>query len=75
MYRDFAKRKARALNIKGCVENRDDGAVHIVAQGSKEDLERFVEYLHKGPFGSRVADVSISWREPIQNYERFTINY
>jgi len=44
------------------------------ATGS-DDQPRFVEYLHKGPFGSRVADVSISWREPIQNYERFTINY
>lgn len=75
MYRDFVQRKARGLNISGTVENREDRSVEVVAQGTEENLQKLIEYLHKGPFLARVARVDVEWREPQENFSGFKIIY
>lgn len=75
MFRDFAKRKARALNIMGTVENREDRTVFIVAQGTEENLKKLIEHLHKGPFLAHVARVDVEWGEPKENFQEFKIVY
>jgi len=74
-YRDFVQKKASALWVFGYVENIPDFKVKVVAQGNKEKLERFIEHLWKGPFGSKISDVSVVWREPTENYNDFSIHY
>lgn len=75
MYRDFVQRKARGLNLRGYVENKEDGSVVVVAQGSETDLERFIEHLHKGPFAAKVLNVNVTWRQPLEEFEGFKITY
>lgn len=75
MYRDFVQRKARALGIIGEVENMEDRSVRVVAQGAKEDLEKFVGHLHKGPFLARVLNVDVTRREPSGKFDGFNIVY
>jgi len=75
LFRDFAQRKAQSLNIVGTVENRDDRSVRVVAQGTKETLEKLIEHLYKGPFLARVANVTVVWREPTQQFSGFKISY
>lgn len=74
MYRDFVQRKARAMWLTGTVENTK-GKVKIVVQGPEEKLQKFMMHLHKGPFGARVRDVSVSWSEPVESYKDFVIVY
>jgi len=73
MFRDFVQRKARGLRLTGAVRNLPDGAVDVVAQGSKESLEALVAKLHKGPLLARVDDVSVEWREPSKSFDGFQI--
>ena len=75
MYRDFVQRKARGMSLRGSVENKEDGSVVIVAQGSEMDLERLIEHLHKGPFAAKVLNVAVDWREPKKKLEGFRIKY
>lgn len=75
MYRDFAQRKARALQLVGFVENGEDGSVSIVAQGVESNLVKYIEYLHKGSFLAKVADVRIEWMEPKSTFSDFGIRY
>jgi acylphosphatase len=75
MFRDFVKRKADALYLKGTVENLDDGSVRVIAQGEENDLYALIAHLHKGPFLARVARVSILWRDSKKEYSQFTIIY
>jgi acylphosphatase len=75
LFRDFVQKRARALWLTGFVENTKDRNVHVVAQGSKENLEKLIEHLRKGPFLARVTDVSMVWREPSEKYKDFTIKY
>ena len=75
MYRDFAQRKARALNIVGTVENLQDGTVEVVAQGTPDALKQFIAKLHEGSVLARVEDVAVEWRSPKAHFDDFNIKY
>ena len=75
MFRDFVQRKARSLGIVGIVENIEGGSLHVVAQGTEENLEKLIEHLHKGPFFARVAKAQVEWRTLQQTFSEFKILY
>ncbi|MFC1732248.1 acylphosphatase [candidate division KSB1 bacterium] len=75
MFRDFVQRRARSLGLRGVVKNLDDGSVEVIAQGSRDKLEEFIEYLHKGPFLARVIRADVEWLEPAEDFDGFTIQY
>ena len=75
MFRDFAQRKARGLDINGWVKNLDDGTVEVVAQGSPDALKAYIEKLHEGSILSRVDSVSVEWRAPSGQFDDFRIMY
>ncbi len=73
MFRDFTTRKARKVGAKGYVQNLKDGTVEVIAQGTKEQLERLIVYLHKGSILSKVENVTIQWRTPQKTFDSFTL--
>jgi len=75
MFRDFIKRHARSMGLKGTVRNLDDGSIEVVAQGNESTLEKFIKHLHKGPFLAHVVRVDIEWREPMSDFDSFNIQY
>jgi len=75
MYRDFAQRKARSLNICGTVKNLPDGTVEVVAQGEEKDLETYAKKLNQGSLLAKVDKVEVEWREPSHGFEGFKIAY
>jgi acylphosphatase len=75
MFRDFVLKNANALSLRGYVENREDRTVHVVAQGGEQELNTLIEKLHRGPFNARVARVDVTWRDPTEEYDRFTVLY
>lgn len=75
MFRDFVKRKANSLGLRGTVQNIEDGSVDVVAQGDKKSLEKLIEYLHKGSFLAHVIRVDVEWQEPTEGFDSFTIVY
>ncbi|MDW7975328.1 MAG: acylphosphatase [Leptospiraceae bacterium] len=54
-YRQFAVMMARQYNIEGTVKNLSDGSVECFAKGTKENLEKFLQALKKGPPLSKVS--------------------
>lgn len=75
MYRDTACRRARALGLTGFVQNQDDGAVQVVAEGEEETLRAFIGFLWKGSPFSRVERVDEAWGEPTDEFTDFRICY
>jgi acylphosphatase len=61
-FRAFVVRQARALGLVGWVENREDGAVQVVAEGSRPELLALADRLHDGPSEAEVQDVELSWQ-------------
>lgn len=73
MFRDFSRRKARALGICGQIKNLPDGSVEVIAQGKKNELVEFIEELRRGSMFSRVDKIDVLWREPSKKFEEFSI--
>ena len=73
MFRDFVQRKARHLVLTGFVRNTPDFTVEVVAQGHRDNLEKLLTYLHKGPFLAHVTHVDVEWRKPTELFDSFDI--
>lgn len=73
MYRDFACRKGRGLRLVGSARNLPKGTVEVIAEGRREDLERYVERLRHGPFLAKVEKVDVLWKETQGTFSSFSI--
>ena len=75
MFRDFAMRKAKSLDLVGFVKNREDGSVFAAAEGDEINLEKWISFLNKGSVLSRVDNIDIFWAEPKNKFLNFKIAY
>lgn len=64
---------AKAYRLKGTVKNLLNGAVEVVAQGSKEDLENFLRTVQEDPGGARIEHVKCHYRNPTSSFSDFRI--
>ncbi|PZA08367.1 MULTISPECIES: acylphosphatase [unclassified Meiothermus] len=60
-YRAYARQRAMELGLCGYAENLSDGRVEVVAEGPREELEQFLEFLRQGPRLSRVTGLDVQW--------------
>ncbi len=74
-FRDSTCRTANELGIEGMVRNRMDGTVEIVAEGTKDLLEKLVRWAHQGPPSSIVENVDVNYEEPTGEFISFNIYY
>jgi acylphosphatase len=74
-FRYSAVREARRLGIHGTVENRADGTVEVVAEGSPEKLERFIVWLRKGPPGAWVREARVEWIPYSGRFQDFDVQF
>lgn len=63
-FRFFVWRRAESLGLMGWVRNRRDGSVEVLAGGSSEQLDHFLEQLRAGPRFARVDRVSVVEEDP-----------
>ncbi|MDR1252677.1 MAG: acylphosphatase [Treponema sp.] len=64
--------EARRLGLSGWVRNEPDGDVEVWVEGGDEKLDRFLQWLHRGPPGARVDYVNAEKRQPA-GYRGFNI--
>ena len=65
-FRFFAKIHAHKFGIKGFCRNKDDGSLLVVCSGKKENQERFLKKLQKGPLFARVDNLEAKEVNEIQ---------
>jgi acylphosphatase len=71
-FRQSTKEMANAIGLMGQVQNLADGSVNIVATGSKEQLDRLVDWCRKGPEKASVKEIEIK-EITLQQFETFSI--
>jgi acylphosphatase len=71
-FRQSTKEKADELGITGRVMNHSDGSVHIIANGTKEQIDQLKEWCHQGPPGAKVESVKME-EAARQEFRSFTI--
>ncbi len=71
-FRQSTKEMAIAIGLTGQVQNLADGSVYIVATGSKEQLNRLIDWCRKGPEKARVKEIEIQ-DITLQQFDTFSI--
>ena len=74
-YRWSARDEAESLGAVGWVRNLPDGKVELVAEGSREALEKLISWCYAGPPAARVSDVKLDWLEPTGEFSEFSIRH
>jgi acylphosphatase len=72
-FRYFVQQRAASLGVSGCVFNRSDGGVEVLAAADRVCLEQLISILRRGPSMSRVDDISIEWGVPVNATGGFRI--
>lgn len=60
-FRYYTRQRAQELGLTGWVRNEPDGSVKVLAEGSRPQLNELVAFLHRGPDGAKVTNVSLEW--------------
>lgn len=72
-FRAFAQRQANSRTLHGWVRNRAEGGVELEIEGPQASVHTFLQALHEGPPLSQVLHVTVDWKEPNRQTERFQI--
>jgi acylphosphatase len=68
-FRYFVRNQAARLRVHGYTRNLSDGRVEVYALGTRQQLTKLREALHKGPRMARVREVEEAEVEPDARYE------
>lgn len=58
-FRFSTLRRAHELGVTGWVRNEDDGSVQAVLQGTADQIDQMLSWLHYGPPSARVDHVDV----------------
>lgn len=67
------KRIAESFGLYGLVRNLTDGRVEIVAEGERENIEKLIDWVGRGPILAKVEKVEVEWRECSDEFSKFEI--
>lgn len=70
-YRFFAEKYANSLGITGWIRNLPDGRVEVLAEGTGENIERFLDRLREGPRLARVDSLDVQREASTGEFQDF----
>jgi acylphosphatase len=74
-FRSYTARQAAALGLTGWIRNLPDGSVETIAEGPREQLEKYKAYLHIGSPYAVVESVSASYKEASNQFDDFRVRF
>lgn len=72
-YRLATQRIAEKLELTGCVKNKENGDVDIIASGGQPALSQFINWTKRGPKYADVDTVVIAYITTPQHFSDFSI--
>jgi acylphosphatase len=74
-FRSFIEQEAKRYSIYGCVENKNDGTVFVIAEGEEGHLESFLSNLEHGSEMSKVDSMDTKWSDATGEFSDFKVVY
>ena len=74
-FRANTERKARELGLTGWVRNLPDGTVESIFEGSRDAIDRAIEWCRSSQPYARVTDADVDWKEYEGKFSSFEIRY
>lgn len=72
-YRDFTRKCAMLLDVRGWARNLPDGRVEIIAEGNEHDTKEFLAKLHVGPDNASVDGIISEKEDYTGEFSKFEI--
>lgn len=66
---------AGRFEVAGYVQNREDGSVLLVAEGSEPELMRFLDAVRTSAVARFVRHESVNWSTAAGEFDTFDIRY
>ena len=73
-FRRSAKIEADRLGVVGWIRNDNDGSVEVMAQGKKENIDKFIAWCKKGPPFAKVEKVEVEGQGGLEEFDNFSID-
>ena len=73
-FRYYTSLTAKEMGLTGWVRNRSDGTVEVVAEGTRQQLEKLLRFLNIGPAASKVTQVQTDWLSATGEFADFQIS-
>ena len=74
-FRYYTRRQAHELDVTGYVRNLWDGTVEVVAEGTRQNLGRLLNWLHRGPRMAFVEKVDVQWLPATDEFQSFEVRF
>lgn len=72
-FREYTRREAERLGVKGWVRNLPDGRVEAVFEGPDDVLDKIISWCHQGSPGASVTKVEVIDEATEQQFNDFRI--
>ena len=72
-FRAFGQPNAMQIGVTGWVRNVGYDTVEAMAEGSKAQIEEFLQMVKRGPLGSRVDESREEWEQVTGEFESFRV--
>lgn len=72
-FRAFVQQNAILIGVTGWVRNVGYDTVEAVAEGTKEQVEKFLQMVKRGPLGSRVDESREEWEQVMGESSTFKV--
>ena len=72
-FRAHVEYHALQIGVLGWVRNVDKNSVETVAEGTRAQVERFIEIVKQGPNVSRIDEARVEYEEPLGELSGFTV--
>jgi acylphosphatase len=73
-FRYTALDAARGFQVTGYVCNEPDGTVEVVAEGARDEVERFIDAV-RNEMSHYVSDVKLRWSNATNEFHNFTVRF
>ncbi len=72
-FRYFTQRQAEQLGLVGWVRNRWEGTVELVTEGPREDVEKLLQSIGRGPHAGTAQNVKYDWQDATGEFSTFQV--
>ena len=72
-FRAFVQKNAVELGVMGWVRNVGYDTVETIGEGTRQQLDGFLEAVKRGPIGSRVDEAKDIWEQATGEFESFRV--
>ncbi len=72
-FREYTRREANKVGVKGWVRNLWDGRVEAVFEGPRHAVAHMIQWCHKGSPRARVEHVEVQYGECTGEFDSFRV--